>query len=415
MQDLALLATKFSLVDMFVLLSFHKLIGYFEEKIKHVKMSFKTIRYVEFVDTGGSDRTKILYNAIAWYMMRHTNDKQDYESSLISPVDLNFVENAYATTANPLKADEYKKYTLIKRSRPNQWCRAGDVFVRFSDYLRFAGKYKSDRVRLVEISADSNQVIDEFLDTCLKEMYENVILNKNKRVFIYWREKRCMAIPLIDHSFDDVFFEGKDTYVKRVQKYHAANKSCVILLTGKPGTGKTSTIKATASLLRRSLVEVKLNRYTLDTLNSTDFGDHTIDFNRSCYVLEDIDALSDIVMERSEYTEKATPNVVVQMEKPEPDLTLSELLNALDGVMDTPGRFIFITTNYPEKLDTALIRPGRVNVRVDFAEHMPHDLVKQLVHRKFPGAEIPVVQKSAATWANLIENCDTVDELLTMV
>ena len=36
----------------------------------------------------------------------------------------------------------------------------------------------------------------------------------------------------------------------------------------------------------------------------------------------------------------------------------------LDGVVDTPNRIVIMTTNHPEKLDPALIRPGRINKKV---------------------------------------------------
>ncbi|WIA39189.1 hypothetical protein OEZ86_005314 [Tetradesmus obliquus] len=45
-------------------------------------------------------------------------------------------------------------------------------------------------------------------------------------------------------------------------------------------------------------------------------------------------------------------------------LNLAGLLNVLDGVVDTPGRLIVMSTNHPEKLDPALIRPGRINKKV---------------------------------------------------
>ena len=42
-------------------------------------------------------------------------------------------------------------------------------------------------------------------------------------------------------------------------------------------------------------------------------------------------------------------------------VTLSGLLNALDGVSSREGRVLFLTTNHPERLDAALVRPGRVD------------------------------------------------------
>merc|ERR1712178_292124 len=49
----------------------------------------------------------------------------------------------------------------------------------------------------------------------------------------------------------------------------------------------------------------------------------------------------------------------------DPDaLSLSGLLNVLDGVVDSPGRILVMTSNHPDKLDPALIRPGRINKRI---------------------------------------------------
>ncbi|EFJ51652.1 hypothetical protein VOLCADRAFT_116304 [Volvox carteri f. nagariensis] len=50
--------------------------------------------------------------------------------------------------------------------------------------------------------------------------------------------------------------------------------------------------------------------------------------------------------------------------KGDDDLNLAGLLNVLDGVVDTPNRIVIMTTNHPEKLDPALIRPGRINKKV---------------------------------------------------
>ena len=47
-------------------------------------------------------------------------------------------------------------------------------------------------------------------------------------------------------------------------------------------------------------------------------------------------------------------------------VTFSGLLNALDGVRSQEGRILFMTTNHIEKLDPALLRPGRT----DFHAHL---------------------------------------------
>jgi chaperone BCS1 len=67
--------------------------------------------------------------------------------------------------------------------------------------------------------------------------------------------------------------------------------------------------------------------------------------------------------------------------KPNPDqLSLSGLLNVLDGVVDTPGRILIMTTNHPEMLDPALIRPGRVDKKIMLGFMASTDVVCMLEH-----------------------------------
>jgi hypothetical protein len=109
-----------------------------------------------------------------------------------------------------------------------------------------------------------------------------------------------------------------------------------------------------------------------------------IPLDQRIYVLEDIDAKSDLVMDRS--VKKAVdkcPDVPasVKTNPNKPDtysndeswtqaekIDLSFLLNLLDGVLEIPGRIVIMTSNFPEKLDHALIRPGRIDVIANFTK-----------------------------------------------
>ena len=63
----------------------------------------------------------------------------------------------------------------------------------------------------------------------------------------------------------------------------------------------------------------------------------------------------------------------------DPDqLSLSGLLNVLEGGVDTPGRIIVMTTNHPEMLDPALIRPGRVDKKLLLGHMEAVDIVSML-------------------------------------
>jgi mitochondrial chaperone BCS1 len=61
-------------------------------------------------------------------------------------------------------------------------------------------------------------------------------------------------------------------------------------------------------------------------------------------------------------------------------------LNALDGVVASEERIIFMTTNHPEKLDEALIRPGRVDVKEYFG-HATRYQMKEMFLRFYSGSE----------------------------
>jgi hypothetical protein len=158
-----------------------------------------------------------------------------------------------------------------------------------------------------------------------------------------------------------------------------------LLLSGPPGGGKTSTIKCVANEMQRHIINVKLHKHITriqmenlffnDTINVTQNGkseQFIIPIYNRIYVFEDIDCQeNDIVLERkdtiTEFIEKEKPireEDVTQNEK----LSLSCLLNILDGILETPGRIIIMTTNFPKLLDKALIRPGRIDLICEFTK-----------------------------------------------
>lgn len=193
------------------------------------------------------------------------------------------------------------------------------------------------------------------------------------------------------------------------------------LLYGPPGTGKTSFIKALAQHTKRSvmsipLTKIRTNQELMDIMFDQKIkveGEDSISlpYNKTIFVMEDVDAASDVVHRRTEGSSapptisldllKKMQEATVKKEKKEKkdaeiqadsddddkvkskgkafgpmpafgkslfggddDLNLAGLLNVLDGVVDTPNRIVIMTTNHPEKLDPALIRPGRINKKI---------------------------------------------------
>ncbi|KAI1093964.1 P-loop containing nucleoside triphosphate hydrolase protein [Rostrohypoxylon terebratum] len=69
-------------------------------------------------------------------------------------------------------------------------------------------------------------------------------------------------------------------------------------------------------------------------------------------------------------------------------ISLSGLLNAIDGVASHEGRVLIMTTNTPEQLDDALIRPGRVDLQVAFA-NATQEQARELFIRMYEGTSAP--------------------------
>ena len=71
------------------------------------------------------------------------------------------------------------------------------------------------------------------------------------------------------------------------------------------------------------------------------------------------------MINREQNKDKMT-NKKAEIKESKEEITLSFLLNLLDGVLETPNRILIISSNYPERLDKALIRPGRIDLNIHF-------------------------------------------------
>ena len=174
------------------------------------------------------------------------------------------------------------------------------------------------------------------------------------RQFGYPRKKRPMSSVILDagvaeHIVADIkeFIHNSNWYSDRGIPYRRG-----YLLHGPPGCGKSSFVNALAADLEYSICLLNLSERGL----SDDRLSHLLSVapQQSLILLEDVDAA---FTSREESKQGKTAYEGLSR------LTLSGLLNALDGVASTEGRITIMTTNYPDRLDKALIRPGRVDVK----------------------------------------------------
>nr|POE52397.1 aaa-atpase [Quercus suber] len=141
-------------------------------------------------------------------------------------------------------------------------------------------------------------------------------------------------------------FIGRKQYYKRVGKAWKRE----YLLYGPPGTGKSSLVAAMANFLKFHIYDLDLREVECNSdLRQLLIGTTS----RSVLVIEDIDCLIEL------------DNKAISVEDDD-EVTLSGLLNFIDGLWSSCGeeRIIVFTTNHEDRLDPALLRPGRMDVHL---------------------------------------------------
>lgn len=185
----------------------------------------------------------------------------------------------------------------------------------------------------------------------------------------YWergglRKKRRLENLYMEKGIKEDIIEKVKNFrsektIARYERFGIPHKF-VCLLHGLPGTGKTSLVKAIASELDMSISSLTFN----DKLDDAGMRSLMKRLHKNTILLiEDMDCLFKDRKKNDEFKNK---------------LTLSGILNSLDGLSAADDMIVFITTNYKDNLyDEALIRPGRVDHFIKFG-HIKKEQIKEM-------------------------------------
>ena len=164
-------------------------------------------------------------------------------------------------------------------------------------------------------------------------------------------------------SFESIFL--KENHINKIkdpitnflkkETYNDYNKHGIpyklnIMLHGSPGVGKTSLIHTIASECCANLCVLNINAELKEEAMIEAISQVNEDDKKSILVLEDIDCI---------FADRKTNDSLKN------NITMNGILNCLDGFNNPEGLIVIMTTNFPDKLDDALVRSGRIDLDIE--------------------------------------------------
>ena len=279
----------------------------------------------------------------------------------------------------------------------------------------------SNETTIIEVEISSSDLkyseMQEFLQKCKKEYknYRNKKL-KAQTIFIlssvddYKHSIIYEQRPFITFKrFDNLFFSGKDDLLKRINDFQNNRAEyeriglpykLIMLFHGLHGCSKSSCIAAIAQYTKRHVILIRMDKVPdIDTFRSIIMAQTIngidVPYENKLFVIEEIDCWLDSLKERTSTksscsskpidknnnTENALIKALIEhndlnnQQKPS-NVNLGGLLELLDGLVELTGCMLIATTNHIDKLDQALIRPGRIDINHCFTRMHKNDVKK---------------------------------------
>ena len=309
---------------------------------------------------------------------------------------------------------ETNVYLSVKTSSLNNGINYKVEVCSYSKNISYLQKFVSNCVREFRNNKNddnsSNYILKyytyyTFNTQNMNPVYEENKFLSNKNFSNIFHPKKNFFIRKVNN-----FVNGEETYKKLGMPYFLG-----IILYGDPGTGKTSFIKALAKETNRNIIEIPFSKIKtfkeLKSIFSSEKINGTIVPNKKrIYVIEEFDCVIESFKKRnldntsqnsipnqssnsfhnqlSNHTPKQLSNSLAnnvsnqqlnQQPNSDTQLTLDNLLNIIDGTCEPSGYVICITTNFINKIDPALIRAGRFDIRMEF-NHASTTTVMEIIY-----------------------------------
>lgn len=380
----------------------------------------------------------ISFKSIVWYISNNKNNTIKYIEQ--------FTE--FGWDENDIKVEKDKLFIINQTSKFKitndifgrmekeniEKCRTGRDLVEYNDHYVLVLYSKTKTL---------NGIIN-WIDDIIKQYKKHMKLKSlelQQLLSISYNEKLNIEPVGFESTvtFENSYLPNNDNIMKKIN-FFLNNKEWYdrkgipynlgIILYGEPGCGKTRFIKQLMNYTGRHGIDIKLNnKFCFNTLkniihNENITDEYIIPQEKRIIIFEDIDSMCDILKDRdlikNEFKEKKTAeinknNTSIDNNKLPFDINtssnnklnnnnLSFFLNIIDGLNECSGRIIVMTTNKIDYLDKAIIRPGRIDIKINFSKYETKDVcgiinkfwdkdydiedIKESVSMKYTSAEI---------------------------
>lgn len=357
-------------------------------------------------------KNEILLTRKEYLSTKHWDTKIIYPKSILSI--FNYINKNHLVQSGTMKHTDYKIKTNTGVDEINFMIDTKTP-IHLKDNIYFEMECSDDGRMIIENNKGEKTIeyvyslysykkslkeLGQFLNDRIEDLDRDLIYSLNKKPVYFIYDKNSEGnyyfdeYPLEnDRNFDNIFFDDKDSLKNRIDFFMNNREwyrkkgipyTLGLMFSGKPGCGKTSTIKAIAKYTNRHIIDIPLNkvencRDLMNIFHCKEINGKKIPMNKRIYLFEDIDTIIEVLKEREREVnesiiQQVDPNVVTQIQKSpkalviqnkqNDKLNLGFFLNLIDGVLETPGRILILSTNYPDKLDKALVRPGRIDMKI---------------------------------------------------
>lgn len=239
--------------------------------------------------------------------------------------------------------------------------------------------------------------IKKFMDyiNLIQHEYVDKFSSKKQSNFHHFDiiDKKWLSLPInINKTFDTIFLDNNlkskiindiDNFVNNKKEYERLGlpRKLGYLLYGTPGNGKSSMIYAIAKKYNKSIFKINLS------VTKSDFMKQICNIQQgSIVIFEDIDTCqishtrnqNYVICNNSNDNNSNDNNDFIKNDQKLNQLQLGDILEILDGYCYLNECIVIMTTNYVDKLDNALIRSGRMDHKINFA-NVNNDQITQII------------------------------------